>query len=268
MQDSRSKRAIDAVANALEVPEAVRRAAEELMSLYLSRLGGRASLTLAAACLVAAGRRLGYPIPTSEALECLRSLTLRRVRPAKIMRSLEAVQALVGVLGEADPGFYVSSVLRLLCRSGVDLGERVEQVRFLALNLLRQAEERNRYLLVGRNPRHLAAVAVLLALERAGIPLRVRDGAKIPFKSLLKKLGLGKSRWKETARLLDPWSDCCYGRREVDRPEVAGPPGGLEEAGNRQPNPGREAHDRSESDDQLEVPSPNPKPVYQQGRQS
>ena len=80
--DSKSKRVINMVANALEVPEAVRRAGEELMSLYLSKIGGRASLTLAAACLVAAGRRLGYPIPTTEALECLRSLTLRGVRPA------------------------------------------------------------------------------------------------------------------------------------------------------------------------------------------
>ena len=262
--DSKSKRVINMVANALEVPEAVRRAGEELMSLYLSKIGGRASLTLAAACLVAAGRRLGYPIPTTEALECLRSLMVRGVRPAKIMRSLEAVQALIGVLGDADPGFYVNSILRLLCRSGIDLGERVEHVRFLAMNLLREAEERNRYLLVGRNPRHLAAVAVLLALERAGVPLRVKDGAQIPFKALLRTLGLGKSRWKETARLLDPGRYGSYGSGEVGRTEVARPPDGLKEAGQSQPDPRSEAQDWCEGDGQLEVPTPDTKPVYEQ----
>ncbi|RLG40472.1 MAG: hypothetical protein DRO01_04055, partial [Thermoproteota archaeon] len=215
-------RVIQDLAEVLEVPDSVRSAAEGLLGIYLSRTGGRASAALAAACLLAAGRRLGYPLTISEVLDALSLTRVRRVRPGDVLRGMEAVKSLIGVSYRVSPEYYVGAIIRGLVRSGLDMRGMEEVIRIRAIAMLRGVEGSGGAL-AGRNPRHLAAVAVLLAMEEVGFPTRLRGGAQIPFKDLLRRLGLGKSRWKETASLLEE----CRNRedrregRQVERREPA-----------------------------------------------
>ncbi len=115
-------RVIQDLAEALEVPDSVRSAAEGLLWIYLSKTGGRASASLAAACLLAAGRRLGYPLTISEVLEALSLTRARKVRPSDVLKGMEAVKSLVGVSYRVSPEYYVGAIIRGLVRSGLDMG--------------------------------------------------------------------------------------------------------------------------------------------------
>ncbi len=252
---------LQALAEALEVPESVRSAAEGLLGIYLSRVGGRASAGLAAACLLAAGRRLGYPLTLAEVLEALALTRMRKVRPGDVLRSLEAVKSFLGVSSGVSPEYYVGAIIRGLVRSGLDMRGMEEVIRIRAIAMLRRVEGSGRAL-AGRNPRHLAAVAVLLAMEQVGFPTRLRGGAQIPFKDLLRRLGLGKSRWRETARLLEE----CWNRedrregREVERGEPA-PAEVADDARRGEGHPGDRPAQGGRRQDELQVPPSQPEPV-------
>lgn len=249
-------RVIQDLAEALEVPDSVRSAAEGLLGIYLSRTGGRASAALAAACLLAAGRRLGYPLTISEVLDALSLTRVRRVRPGDVLKGMEAVKSLVGVSYRVSPEYYVGAIIRGLVRSGLDMRGMEEVIRIRAIAMLRGVQ-RSGEVLAGRNPRHLAAVAVLLAMEQVGFPTRLRGGAQIPFKDLLRRLGLGKSRWKETASLLEE----CRNRedrregRQVERrePAAAEVPG---DARGGEGQPGDRPTQGARRQDELQVSAP------------
>jgi len=207
--------ALRTLEDALEVPESVRSAAEGLMGIYLSRTGDRASGALAAACLLAAGRRVGYPLTLGEVLEALSAVRVRPVKPGWVLKSLELLKSTLGFVERAPPEYYVGAVIRGLVRSGVDLRGMEEIIRIRALDILRGVGAPGGPL-TGKNPRHVAAVAVLLAMERVGFPTRLRSGAQMPFKELLRRLGLGKSRWRETAKLLEEGRNREHGHEDGD----------------------------------------------------
>ncbi len=234
----------------------MRSAAEGLLGIYLSRTGERATAALAAACLLAAGRRLGYPLTISEVLDALSLTRVRRVRPGDILKGLGAVRSLLGVSCSVSPEYYVGAIIRGLVRSGLDMRGMEEVIRIRAIAMLRGVG-RSGEPMAGRNPRHLAAVAVLLAMEQVGFPTRLRGGAQIPFKELLRRLGLGKSRWKETASLLEERRDR-QGRREGRQVE-RGEPSASEVTGDArggEGHPGDRPTQGTRRQDELKVPAP------------
>jgi hypothetical protein len=173
-------RALDEIIKELGLPEEVERLANELFRRY--RVSGNRMRLAAVASVALASRIYGFAIPVRRIME---EAGIRASRRA-LLRSLSNMKS-GGVQWDSYLNYVLMKVgrgLPPLVRERLMINAKREMVKIL----------RRRELLLGRNPIHIAALAVYFASRRIGL--------RIPMKEIALSLGVSVSSINRVKRLI------------------------------------------------------------------